>query len=339
MSIANNPSQGAPIRIRLLSQRGPFDEEALKKRMPGGCLEHDDVVFDVAGESPADVVFVQNYLRYDRKISAKQGYIWKWNNEPIVRKAIEKGFDRVYTHLDLPGAPEAHTAPPVLDWWVDKSFDELEQLEPPHKTGDLSAIASAKSDLPGHLARHQFVSRLEAQFPDIDIFGHGRARTLEDKWDGIAPYRYSIAIENTAKDDYWTEKIADCFLSYTVPLYYGATNISDYFPEDSYIWLPIDDPDRAIEVVRHTLQSDNWSDRVDALREARQRILHRYSLYAQLSSRVRAEAEQIRLAPRQERLVHGRRTKPGGWIRGLGLVGNIRARVERRRQRTQRVTT
>lgn len=320
----------------MMSQRGSFDEQAIRRRMPGGSLDHDDVVFDLVGDEPADVVFVQNYLRYDHKISSKRGYIWKWNNEPIVRKPIEKGFDRVYTHLHVPDNPVAHTAPPVLDWWVNKTFDELDSLEPPQKQGDLSAIASTKVDIPGHVRRHQFIARLGAEFPQVDIFGHGRARTLEDKWDGIAPYRYSIAIENTAKDDYWTEKIADCFLSYTVPLYFGATNISDYFPEDSYIWLPIDDPDRAIEVVRTTLQSDNWADRVNALREARHRILHRYSLYAQLSSRVRGEADQIRLAPHQERLVHGRRTKPGGWIRGLGLAGNIRARIERRRQRKQR---
>jgi hypothetical protein len=319
-----------------MSQRGPFDPQALARRMPGGSLEHEGVVFDLVGDEPADVVFIQNYLRYDQKITAKQGYVWKWNNEPIVRKPIEHGIDRVYTHLHLPDNPEAHTAPPVLDWWVEKTFDELDSMEPPRKSGDLSVIASTKVDIPGHIQRHQFIARLEAEFPDVDIFGHGRARSLEDKWDGIAPYRYSIAIENTSKDDYWTEKIADCFLSYTVPLYFGATNISDYFPEDSYIWLPIDNPERAIEVVRHTLASDHWADRLEALREARHRILHRYSLYAQLATRVRAEADQIRLAPRHERVVHGRRTKPGGWIRGLGLVGNIRARMERRRQRMQR---
>jgi len=238
-----------------MSQRGPFDPQALARRMPGGSLEHEGVVFDLVGDEPADVVFIQNYLRYDQKITAKRGYVWKWNNEPIVRKPIEHGIDRVYTHLHLPDNPEAHTAPPVLDWWVEKTFDELDGMEPPRKSGDLSVIASTKVDIPGHIQRHQFIARLEAEFPDVDIFGHGRARSLEDKWDGIAPYRYSIAIENTSKDDYWTEKIADCFLSYTVPLYFGATNISDYFPEDSYIWLPIDNPERAIEVVRHTLAS------------------------------------------------------------------------------------
>jgi len=320
----------------MLSQRGPFNEEILGRKMPGGSLHHDDVIFDIEGDEPADVVFIQNYLRYDQKISARRGYVWKWHNEPIVRRPIEKGIDRVYTHLHLPGHPEAHTAPPVLDWWVDKTFDELDNLEAPEKHRDLSAIASTKVDIPGHVQRNEFVTMLEAEFPDVDIFGHGRARSLDDKWDGIAPYRYSIAIENTSKDDYWTEKIADCFLSYTVPLYFGATNISDYFPADSYIWLPIDNPEHAIEVVRQTLTSDNWPDRLEALREARHRILHRYSLYAQLSSKVRAEADQIRSAPRMERVVHGRRTKPGGWIRGLGIIGNIRARIERRRQRKKR---
>lgn len=330
------PKEVEPIRIRMMSQRGPFDEEALRRRMPGGALDHGDVIFDLVGDEPADVVFIQNYLRYDQKVTAREGYIWKWDNEPLVARPVAPGYDRVYTHLHLPRESVVHTAPPVLDWWVGKTFDELDQLKPPAKPRTLSAIASTKTDIPGHRARYAFIERVASEFPEIDLFGHGRENALDDKWDGIAPYQYSIAIENTSKDDYWTEKIADCFLSYTVPLYFGATNISDYFPEGSFIWLPIDDPDRAIGVIRDTLAADNWSSHLEALTEARQRLLHRYSLYAQLSARVRAEADQIRHAPLTERVVHGRRNKPGGWLRGKGLMGNIKARQERRRQRLLR---
>lgn len=322
-----------PIRVRMMSQRGPFDENALRRRMPGGSLEHEDIIFDVVGKEPADVVFIQNYLRYDEKITAREGYIWKWDNEPIVSRPVAPGYDRVHTHLMLPREPVTRTAPPVLDWWVGKTFDELDQLDPPQKTRRLSAIASTKTDIPGHRTRLAFIERVAQEFPEIDLFGHGRKKTLDDKWDGIASYQYSVAIENTSKDDYWTEKIADCFLSYTVPLYFGATNISDYFPEDSYIWLPVNEPERAIDVIHETLERDDWASRVDALSEARRLMLHRYSLYAQLSSRIRAEAEQIRQAPRTERLVHGRRNKPGGWLRGKGILRNIQARYERRRQR------
>ena len=319
-----------------MSQRGRFDEEDLKRRMPGGTLDQGDVVFDLDGVEPADVVVIQNYLRYDTHVIAREGYIWKWDNEPLVSRPIAPGYDRVYTHLDLPGQPIAHTAPPILDWWVGKSFDELEALQPPKKTKPLSAIASTKVDIPGHRARHDFIERAIAAIPELEVYGHGRDRQLDDKWEGLGPYRYSLAIENTSKPDYWSEKIADCFVSYTVPLYFGATNIDQYFPEGSYIWLPIDRPEEAIDIIAETLANDDWQARLDALRDARHRILHRYSFYAQISSRVRAESDAIRAARRTERLVHGRRTKPGGWLRGKGLWGNLQAKRERRRQRLLR---
>ena len=304
--------------------------------MPGGRFDHGDVVFDLVGDEPADVVFIQNYLRYDQKVTAREGYIWKWDNEPLVARPVAPGYDRVYTHLDLPTEKVVHRAPPVLDWWVGKSFDELASLTPPEKPRAISAIASTKSYIPGHRLRLEFIDRVAREFPELDLFGHGREKSIDDKWEGIAPYRYSLAIENTSKPDYWTEKIADCFVSYTVPLYFGATNIDEYFPKESYIWLPIDQPDRAIDIIASTLADDDWSSRLEAVTEARRRILYDYSFFAQISSRVRAEAEAIRSARRTERLVHGRRNKPGGWLRGKGLLGNLEARRERRRQRLLR---
>ncbi len=319
-----------------MSQRGRFDEHDLRRRMPGGTFDHGDIVFDLDGKQPADVVVIQNYLRYDEKVTAREGYIWKWDNEPLVSRPIAPGYDRVYTHLDLADEASAHTAPPILDWWVGKSFDELESLQPPKKTKPLSAIASTKVDIPGHRARHEFIERAIAAISELEVFGHGRPQQLDDKWDGLGPFRYSLAIENTSKPDYWSEKIADCFVSYTVPFYFGATNIDEYFPDGSYIWLPINQPERAIDIIAETLASDDWAARLEAVTEARRRILHQYSFYAQITSRVRAEADQIRQANRSERLVHGRRTKPGGWLRGKGVIGNIQAKQERRRQRLQR---
>lgn len=40
---------------------------------------------------------------------------------------------------------------------------------------------------------------------------------------------FHIAIENTSIKNYFSEKILDCFRSKTVPIYYGCTNIEDFF--------------------------------------------------------------------------------------------------------------
>lgn len=319
----------------MLSQRGWLTEENLAKRLPGGSLSVGNLRFTVGTTPDTDVVVIQNYLPYDRTIRARKGYIWKWDLEPIVARPVVKGYDRVFTHLDIPGDHRVHTAPPLLDWWVGKSYDELQALTAPKKTHSISAIASTKDWIPGHRQRNAIIDTLSTAVPEIDLFGQGRKRQLADKWEGLAPYRYSIAIENTSKPDYWTEKIADCFLTYTVPLYYGATNITDYFPEESLIWLPIDDPDEAIRIVRDTLQKDSFDKRLPALKEARRRMLEQYSLFGQLSRRIDAERDLILSSPRVDTVVHGRRIKKGGWIRGAGLYGNVSAWWKRREARRE----
>ncbi len=329
-----------PLVVRLVSQRGVLDETSLARRMPGNTLEHEGVRFTVHDEPEVDAVVVFNYSRYDTTFSARPGYVWLWHNEPIVRRPFPKGFDRVFSHVTDSGDLRVVNAPPVLDWWVDKSFDELASLPVPDKTKHLSAIASTKTDIEGHRRRNAFVDWLETAHPDVDVYGHGRAHQLADKWSGLAPYRFSVTIENTSTPHYWTEKISDCFLSYTVPVYFGATNIGDYFPADSFIWLPLADIDEARETVSRLLISDDWKWRLPALEEARELVLNRYSLYSQLSSRLLAETDVIRRRPAGAVRVHGRRTRKGGWIRGQGVLGNLAAFWRKRKaRRVTRVST
>ena len=40
---------------------------------------------------------------------------------------------------------------------------------------------------------------------------------------------HSIIIENTKSDYYFTEKITDCLITKTIPIYWGANMISHYF--------------------------------------------------------------------------------------------------------------
>jgi hypothetical protein len=56
-----------------------------------------------------------------------------------------------------------------------------------------------------------------------------------DKQATLAMYKFCLCFENEACEGYITEKLFDCFLSGTVPVYYGAPNVSEYVPEGCYI--------------------------------------------------------------------------------------------------------
>lgn len=61
----------------------------------------------------------------------------------------------------------------------------------------------------------------------------GRAKS---KMDTLSNYKFSICFENAhGFNGYITEKIIDCLLAKTIPIYLGAQNIQDYIPSECFI--------------------------------------------------------------------------------------------------------
>ena len=57
---------------------------------------------------------------------------------------------------------------------------------------------------------------------------------------------FHVALENVRQCNYFTEKLLDCFLTRTVPIYWGCPNIADYFDTDGMLIIPHpDDPPSA----------------------------------------------------------------------------------------------
>ena len=50
---------------------------------------------------------------------------------------------------------------------------------------------------------------------------------------------YSIAIESTQEKNYISEKLIDCLITKTIPVYWGCSNASDFF--DTSYWLKVED--------------------------------------------------------------------------------------------------
>ena len=201
-------------------------------------------------------------------------------------------FSRVLTHHAPSGQSKFAVSQPAIPWHVNKTFDQLVALEMPSKPKTLSWVVGNARDLPGHRKRLAFLAYIQRKGSlNIDLFGRA-VQFIEDKWDGLSPYQYSLAIENSSSPDYWTEKIADCFLSWSVPIYYGCTNLEDYFPSESFIRLHIDSPEEAFESVKTIIKRDNWEKRLPALEEARDLVLHRYQLFPHLSRLIQAQPQR-----------------------------------------------
>ena len=57
----------------------------------------------------------------------------------------------------------------------------------------------------------------------------------KSKYEVLCQYKFGICFENMEMKGYITEKIFDCFYAGTIPIYFGASNIEDLIPSESYI--------------------------------------------------------------------------------------------------------
>lgn len=106
-------------------------------------------------------------------------------------------------------------------------IDKIDELKI-NKSQMASIIASEKNILEGHKLRHNIIKTIKSLKLDISILGRGY-KPFKNKEDGLKSFKYSIIIENIVENDYITEKIIDACLCETIPIYWGAPNISDYF--------------------------------------------------------------------------------------------------------------
>jgi len=255
----------------------------LLRQTPGGAGQWDNICFTLDAVPECDYVIVLNRIPQATMARCPAQHVWVIMQEPPVVKYRwhRKGFDlffRVYTQNTTLGGERFVFSQPALPWHVDKSYDELKRFLPPNKLKALSWITSSRSQLSGHKARLAFLAALQAGAVEFDLWGKGFA-PIVDKWDGLMNYRYSLAVENYAGPYYWSEKLADCYLSWAMPIYHGCANIVDYFPPESLIKIDIQKPAEAIEIIRETLQSDRWRRNRDAIAYARELVLDRYQFF------------------------------------------------------------
>jgi hypothetical protein len=121
----------------------------------------------------------------------------------------------------------------------------------------MSIIASAKqAPLQGWGLRHEIIRRILKTNMNIHIYGRGcgmysdqRVKgEINEKEKAFLPYKYSIAIENSAYRYWITEKFYDPILCSCIPLYWGASEVSKIFGNDSHIQLPTN-PDQIMSVI------------------------------------------------------------------------------------------
>jgi len=238
-------------------------------------------------EEEYDYLVVYGYLPDELKIHIPQANTLFITGEPESIQNFNYDFLNQFEHVITSNKNITHKninyTQQALPWHVDKTYDELKSIQEVKKTKKISMIVSNKQFTEGHKLRYEFAMKLKEHFGDkIDLFGRGINEVI-DKWDALVDYEFSIAIENSSFEDYFTEKISDCYLAYTYPIYFGCPNITDYFDQNSIINIDINNLDKSIKIIEKLLSDDNfYLNHLEKIKEARNLCLDKYNFFETL---------------------------------------------------------
>lgn len=209
-------------------------------------------------------------LRFDPSVKKVGCYLME---PPVVKPRdyqlipqLSVAFDRVYVHEGV-RASQAQVNPSLTNLcpfsWPMTYPDDL----PTEISGRLNRVAMIcgghtrfKSADPGNGYALRYRALVDPEIRGhVDLYGHGwginkrdmlhplsilrklRVRRLHapqpvtSKLEVLARYNFALCAENQAIDGYVTEKVVDCLLAGTIPIYWGAPDIDSRIPESCYI--------------------------------------------------------------------------------------------------------
>jgi hypothetical protein len=178
-----------------------------------------------------------------------------------------------------------------VEWHLGLTYDQL-TTQPITKSAGLSSVTSGKASQPGHRLRISFLRYLEEHGTPVDIFGwenragfRGYKGSLApwDKRDGILPYRYTFAAENSSEHNYFTEKIVDAILGEALCFYWGCPNLAEYIDPRAFIALPLEDLEASRQLVERAMRNAEWEARIDVIRREKRRLLDEYQFFPTLA--------------------------------------------------------
>lgn len=106
----------------------------------------------------------------------------------------------------------------------------------------------------------------------FDLYGRG-TRPIDKKEEGLQEYCFSIAIENTRSRYNITEKLFDCFLTRTIPIYWGGSEANDMFDSKGILsFRTLEELDNILD----NLSFELYHSLIDSVEENFNRCINKY---------------------------------------------------------------
>lgn len=216
---------------------------------------------------PVNVKKLYGWACESRSIAKDVTNFLIWNYEEL-SKRFHKIFVSDKSVAAFSSVFEYCPAGSNLPWIPDSEYGIYE------KTKLCSMVASPKIFTKGHQIRHGYADRFKNH---LDLFGGAcnsprlpdtdPTRPWSSKMYGLKDYMFSVVVENDFYDNYYTEKITDCFATGTIPVYAGSPTIGDVFNMDGIIIL-----DSSFDI--NSLTPELYNSKLDAVHDNLNRVIN-----------------------------------------------------------------
>lgn len=168
-------------------------------------------------------------------------------------------------------------------------FTKEQYIKNRHKKFEVSHLCGKLLKTYGQSLRHELLNRKnEITIPTNFYDVYGDRYNVDDARKGkefiFGESMFGTVIENTSHRGYFTEKILDCFLMKTIPIYWGCPNIGDYFNKEGIIKFEnIDD----FIYITNRLNEDDYTKRLNAIEDNYQLALQNINYESKIIDKIK----------------------------------------------------
>lgn len=239
--------------------------------------ESKHIIWDRSCSDKRRKTFYTNEQIYECDTLREKSYGILYESKALIPKVYRNApkvmdrFKHIFTYdADLLKLnPQVFRFAPAGGIWIGEEFGGG-NIRITEKTKLVSMVSSGKKSCPLHRFRYKLANKVSKK-KIVDVYGLKRWIHINESLDD---YMFSIVIENNAIDNYFTEKILNCFAVGTVPIYLGCKNIGRFFNSDGIIRIS---KRTNISKLVGQLSQPSYDDRMHAIRE-NHRLCQQYEI-------------------------------------------------------------
>jgi hypothetical protein len=171
----------------------------------------------------------------------------------------------------LKGCPNSVFLPEAVCSWIGRSSGgSVYKADNVEKQFAVSFLTSSKAFCPGHKLRCEIYDMLPSAYGDLKVIKHMSPPRIPDKRTILVPYQFSIAVENAKHNNWFADKIVDCFVAKTLPIYWGCPNLNRFFNMDGVVCF---NDCKDLPQILSSLTPDFYNSRLEAIEDNYTRVL------------------------------------------------------------------